>query len=117
MGYKMSKELSVMIHDNLVDILANHELHINHVVNIALHKFFENTKQEIDNASNLINDFVELQRQQQLLEIDYSCLKQENKKLKMRIDDLAQLYPSAVTILGKKPESQKLRRKKWFFKR
>jgi hypothetical protein len=113
----MSKELSVMIDDNLIDILDNHELHINHVVNIALHQFFENTKPEIDNVSTLKNDIYELKRQRELLEIDYTCLKQENKKLKTEIDDLAQLYPSAITILGKTPDSLRLRRNRWFFRR
>lgn len=117
MGCGMSKELSVKINDKLIDKLDNHELHINHVVNIALHQFFENTNPDIENKSPLKENLYELERQRELLEIDYACLKQENKKLKTRIDDLAQMYPAAITILGKTSESRRLRRNKWFFKR
>ena len=46
------------------------------------------------------------------MEIDYACLMGETKKLQTRIDDLARLYPSAVTLLGKTPDLKSLRRNK-----
>lgn len=117
MGCRMSKELSVKINDKLIEKLDNHKHHSNYVINKALHQFFENKKQYTGNESTLKQNLLELEKQRELLEIDYTCLMQENKKLKMRIDDLAVIYPAAVTLLGKTSESRLLRRNNWFFKK
>ena len=41
----------------------------------------------------------------------------ENKNLQTRIDDLVQIYPSAVALLGKASESKMIRKNRWFFRK
>ena len=113
----MSKELSVKINDKLFKKLDNHELKSIDIVNNALHQFFENEKQDNDTMTTLKENVQDLEKQRESLEIDYACLMRENKKLQTRIDDLAQIYPSAVTLLGKTSDSRLLRRNKWLFKK
>ena len=117
MGCKMSKELSVKIDGKLFKKLDNHELKSKDVITKALHQFFENEEQDNEIVTTLKENLQELEKQNESLEIDYACLMRENKKLQTRIDDLAQMYPSAVTLLGKTSESRLLRRNKWFFKK
>lgn len=113
----MSKELSIEINDKLFKKLENHELQTKDLINKALHQFFESQKQDSEIVTTLKENVQELEKQNESLEIDYACLMQENKKLQMRIDDLAQIYPSAVTLLGKTSDSRLLRRNKWLFKK
>ena len=112
MGCKMSKEFSVKINDSILEKLDSHELDSKDIINKALHQFFENEKQDTEIVTTLKQDVQELKKQRELMEIDYACLMGENKKLQTRIDDLARLYPSSVTLLGKTPKLRKLRRKK-----
>ena len=113
----MSKELSVKINDKLLKKLDNHELESKDIINKALHQFFENEKQDNEIVTTLIENVQNLEKQRESLEIDYACLMRENKKLQTRIDDLAQIYPTAVTLLGKTSDSRLLRRNKWLFKK
>ena len=112
----MSKEFSIEINDILFEKLDNHELDRKDIINKALHQFFENEKQDNEIVTTLKQNVQDLEKQRELMEIDYACLMGENKKLQMRIDDLARLYPSAVTLLGKTPNLKKLRRNKKLFK-
>jgi hypothetical protein len=36
-------------------------------------------------------------------------------ELKKKIDDLAEMFPSAVTVLGKTPDSEKIKKGRWIF--
>jgi hypothetical protein len=112
----MSKELSIKINGNLFKKLDNHELQTKDLINKALNQFFENEKEDNETVTTLKQNVQELEKQREVLEIDYACLMGENKKLQTRIDDLARLYPSAVTLLGKTPEFRSFRRNKQFFK-
>ena len=64
----MSKELSVKINDKLIEKLDNQKHHINHVINKALHQFFENKKQDTESESMLKQNLLELEKQRELLE-------------------------------------------------
>ena len=108
----MSKEFSVKINDKLFEKLDSHELDRKDIINKALNQFFENEKQDTEIVTTLKQSVDDLEKQRELMEIDYACLEGENKKLQMRIDDLARLYPSAVTLLGKTPELRSIRRRK-----
>jgi cupin superfamily acireductone dioxygenase involved in methionine salvage len=116
MGCKMSKELSVKINEELFKKLDNHELNSKGIIDKALHQFFENENQDDEIVTTLKENVQELEKQRELMEIDYVCLVGENKKLQTRIDDLARLYPSAVTLLGKTPTLRLFRRNKKAFK-
>ena len=112
----MSKEFSIEINDSLLEKLDNHELESKDIINKALNQFFENEKQDNEIVTTLKQNVQELVKHRELMEIDYACLMGENKKLQTRIDDLARLYPSAVTLLGKTPKLRKLRKNKQVFK-
>ena len=108
----MSKEFSVKINDRLFEKLNNHELDSKDVINRALNQFFESEKQDNEIVTTLKNNVQVLEKQRESMEIDFACLMGENKKLQTRIDDLARLYPSAVTLLGKTPNLRFLRKNK-----
>ena len=112
----MSKEFSVKINDKLFEKLDNHELDSKDIINKALNQFFENEKKDKEIVTTLRQNVQELENQRELMEIDYACLMGENKKLQTRIDDLARLYPSAVTLLGKTPDLRSIRKMKKFTK-
>ncbi len=111
----MNKEFSVEINKSLLEKLNSHELDSKEIINKALNQFFENEKQDNEIVTTLKQNVQELENQRELMEIDFACLMGENKKLQTRIDDLARLYPTAVTLLGKTPKISKLRRKKSVF--
>ena len=108
----MSKEFSVKINDSIIEKLDGHKLDRKDIINKALYQFFENEKQDNEIVTTLKQNVQELKKQRELMEIDYACLMGENKKLHTRINDLARLYPSSVTLLGKTPKLRKLRRNK-----
>ena len=108
----MSKKLSVKINDELSEKLNTHELNSMDIIDRALHQFFENEKKDNEIVTTLKENVQELEKQRELMKIDYACLAGENKKLQTRIDDLAKLYPSAVTLLGKTPTLRLFRRNK-----
>jgi hypothetical protein len=112
MGCRMSKEFSIKINDKLFEKLDSHELNRKDIINKALNQFFENETQENEIVTTLKQNVQELEEKRELMEIDYACLMGENKKLQTRIDDLARLYPSAVTLLGKTPDLRLIRKRK-----
>ena len=113
----MSKELSVKINDELFKKLDNHEMKKRDVITKALHQFFENKEQNNETVTTLKENVQKLEKQRESLEIDYAGLMQENKNLQTRIDDLAQMYPPAIALLGKTSESRQIRKNKWIFKK
>jgi hypothetical protein len=112
MGYRMSKEFSVKINDKLYKNLHNNKLKRNEIITKALYQFFENKEQNNEIVTTLKGNVQILEKQSKSLEIDKICLMQENKNLKTRIDDLAQLYPSAIALLGNSSESRQIRKNK-----
>lgn len=117
MGCRMSKEFSVKINNKLYKNLHDNKLKRNEMINKALFQFFENKEEKNEIVTTLKGNVETLEKQNKSLEIDKICLMQENKKLKTRIDDLAQLYPSAIALLGKSSESRQIRKNKWIFKK
>ena len=117
MGYRMSKEFPVKINDKLYKNLHNNKLKRNEIITKALYQFFENKEQNNEFLTTLKENVQILEKQSKSLEIDKICLMQENKNLKTRIDDLAQLYPSAIALLGNSSESRQIRKNKWIFKK
>jgi len=117
----MSKECTIKINDKLFKKLNNHEMNKKNIVTEALHQFFEDDKQNDDQDDEIVTTLKEnvksLKKEKKTLEMEKVCLLHENKNLQTRIDDLAQMYPSAVALLGKATESRQLRKNKWFFKK
>jgi len=117
----MSKELIIKINDKLLNKLNTHEMNEKDVVTKALHQFFEDEEQndEQDNkaVTTLKKNIQNLKKEKKTLEIEKVCLANENKNLQTRIDDLAQMYPSAVALLGKASESRMIRKNRWFFRK
>ena len=113
----MSKKILVKINDKLYKNLDNNKLKSNDIITKALYQFFKNKEQNNEIVTTLKENVQTLEKQNKFLEIDKTCLMQENKNLKTRIDDLAQLYPSAIALLGKTSESRQIRKNKWIFKK
>lgn len=113
----MRKELTIKIDDKLLKKLDKHGLKNKEIITKALNQFLENKEQDDEIITTLKENVQTLEKQNESLEIDNICISQENRKLKTRIDDLAQMYPSAVALLGKTTESRQLRKNKWIFKK
>jgi hypothetical protein len=118
-GMQMSKVLSVRIDETLFHKINTRGIPKKDIVTKALQNYLEPKRHEKKQVSALkehINQLVqqtqELQWQKNDLEIDTVCLKQENRHLQSRINDLAELFPSASPILGKIPNSLKFK-KRW----
>jgi len=116
----MSKELTIKIDNKLLKKLNNHELKED-VVTKALHQFFEDKEQSEEQDDKIVTTLKKniktLKKAKKTLEIEKVCLMNENKNLQTRIDDLAQLYPSAVALLGKADESRMVRKNRWLFRK
>jgi len=110
----MNKVISTRINDKLFIKLNNHEMKNEDIVTKALHQFFEN-KERVEIITTLKENVQTLEKHKESLEIDKICLMQKSKNLQTKIDDLAQMYPSAVVLLGKTPESRQIRKNKWIF--
>lgn len=117
----MSKERSIKIDNKLFKKLDNHGMDKKDIITKALNQFFENKEpdEEQDNeiVTTLNGNVQTLEKKNESLEIDNICLFQENKKLQTRIDDLAQMYPSAVALLGKASETRQIKKNRWVFKK
>lgn len=111
----MNKVISTRINDKLFIKLNNHEMKNEDIVTKALHQFFENKEQNNEIITTLKENVQTLEKHKESLEIDKICLMQKSKNLQTKIDDLAQMYPSAVVLLGKTSESRQIRRNKWIF--
>ena len=115
----MSKKLSIQIDEKLYTKLDNQETKKEDIISEAINQFLE--KKEQNEAQNneivtLLKENVKLlEKQNKFLEIENVCFKQENKDLKTRIDDLAQMFPSAGALLGKTSEIPEIKKNKWIF--
>lgn len=111
----MSKELSIKIDNKLFKKLDNHGIvDKKDIITKALNQFFENKEPDEEQDNEIVTT---LEKKNESLEIDNICLLQENKKLQTRIDDLAQMYPSAVALLGKASETRQIKKNRWVFKK
>ncbi len=111
----MSKIASVTVDDEIFTKLDNQEIKQEDIFAKSIQQLFENEKQNNEIVTTLQEDIKMLEKQIESLEIDNACVKQENKELNKKIDDLAEMFPSAVTILGKTPESNEMKRNRWIF--
>ena len=116
----MSKKFSIQIDEKLYTKLDKQKMKKEDVVSEAINQFFEKKDQnEVQNLEiiTLLKENVKLlEKQNEYLEIENVCFKQENKDLKTRIDDLAQMFPSAGALLGKTSEPQEeVKKTKWIF--
>jgi len=107
----MSKITRITVDEDIVTKLNNQRVQQQDIFTEVLPKFFE--KDEI--VTTLKEDINKLEQQIESLKIDNACVKNENMELKKKIDDLADMFPSAVTILGKTPESNKIKKSRWIF--
>lgn len=113
----MSKEHTIKLDDKLLKKLDKHGLKNKEIINEALNQFLENKEQNDETVTSLQENVQSLEKNNESLEIDNICLIQENKKLKGRIDDLVQMYPSAVALLGKTTETRQIKKNRWIFKK
>jgi len=113
----MSKELSIKLDDKFLKKLDKHGLKDKKIINEALNQFLKNKEQDDETVTTLKENVQTLEKQNESLEIDNICLMQENKKLQGRINDLVQMYPSAVALLGKTTETRQIKKNRWIFKR
>ena len=117
----MSKKLSIQIYEKLYTKLDNQEMKKEDIISEAINQFFEkkeqNEAQNIEIITLLKENVKLLEKQNEFLEIENVCFKQENKDLKTRIDDLAQMFPSAGALLGKSSTSElpEVKKNKWIF--
>jgi hypothetical protein len=111
----MSKITRVTIDEDIVTKLTSQNINQEDVFTEALPKFFEKEEKDDDIVTTLKDDIRFLLKQIESLEIDNACVKNENMELKQKIDDLAEMFPSAVTILGKTPDSNKIKKNRWIF--
>lgn len=110
----MSKELSIKIDNKLFKKLDKHGIDKKDVITKALNQFFENKEPAEEQDNEIVTT---LEKKNESLEIDNICLLQENKKMQTRIDDLVQMYPSAVALLGKASETRQIKKNRWVFKK
>ena len=115
----MSKTLSIQIDEELFTKLNNQGKKSEDIVTEAINQFFKNKEQNEEQNNEIVNLLKQniklLEKQNEFLEIENVCFKQENKDLKTRIDDLAQMFPSAGALLGKTSETQEIKKNKWIF--
>ena len=104
----MSKKITVELDDDVINKIKNDHFSED-LVNDALALYLDNTydyqsvsilKKDLETLQEQIG---KLQNEKQSLEIEKTCLKQENHSLHSRINDLSELYPSASILLGTKP--------------
>ena len=111
----MSKITRVTVDDKLSTMLNNLEVNKEDVFTQSLPKFVEVEEQNNQLVTTLRDNIRTLERQIESLEIDNACVKNENMELKKKIDDLAEMFPSAVTILGKTSDLKQIKRNRWIF--
>jgi hypothetical protein len=117
MGYTMSEKVTIKVDNGPFFKLNNNEFEENDTNNERPNKNIENEEQNDELITTLKENVEILEKQNKLLEIDKTCLMQENRNLQTKIDDLVKMYPSAVALLGKTSDFEKIRKNKWFFKK
>jgi len=111
----MSKITRVTLDEDIVEKLNNQNINQEDAFSENLPKFFENEEKDDDIVTTLKDDIRFLLKHIESLEIDNACIKNENTELKKKIDDLAEMFPSAVTVLGKTLESEQIKKNRWIF--
>ncbi len=111
----MSKITRVTVDDDIFLKLNNQEINQDGFIAQSLPQFFENEEKNDEVVSTLKKEIKSLEKQIESLLIDNACVKNENKELNKKIDDLAEMFPSAVTILGKTLESTQVKNNRWIF--
>ena len=111
----MSKITRVTIDEDIVTKLNNQRINQEDIFSETLPQFFENEETDDELVTTLRENIRTLERQIESLEIDNACVKNENIELKKKIDDLAEMFPSAVTVLGKTLESEQTKKNRWIF--
>jgi hypothetical protein len=117
MGCAMSEKIIVKVDDGPFFKLNNEEIDEKDNNSEGLTNNIESEEQNNELISTLKENVQMLEKQNKSLEIEKTCLLQENKNLQTKIDDLVKMYPSAVALLGKTSEFDKIRKNKWFFKK
>lgn len=117
MGYTMSEKIIVKVDDGPFFKLNNDDFDEIDNDTEGPTKNNESDEQNNELISTLKENVQMLEKQNKSLEIEKTCLMQENKNLQTKIDDLIKMYPSAVALFGKTQEFDKIRKNKWFFKK
>jgi hypothetical protein len=111
----MSKITRITLDEDIVTKLTNQGVNQEDAFTETLPKFFEKEEKDDEIVTTLKDDIRFLLDKIESLEIDNACAKNENMELKKKIDDLAEMFPSAVTVLGKTLESDQNKRNRWIF--
>ena len=117
MGYAMSEKIIVREDDAPFFKLNNDEFDEKNNNSEGPTENVQSDEQNDELISTLKQNVQMLEKQNKSLEIEKTCLMQENKNLQTKIDDLVKMYPSAVALLGKTSEFDKIRKNKWFLKK
>lgn len=105
----MVKKVTLTVDENLADMMKKNNHPSEDMLTDALKLYFQQQKDEnisrfTTNDPVLLRDQIDiLEKEKQELEIEKTCLMQENHSLQTRINDLSELYPSASILLGTKP--------------
>ena len=117
MVYAIREKVTIKVDDWNFFRVNNNKFEDNETIMEEPTETVEREEQDNELIYTLKENVQMLEKQNKSLEIDKICLLQENKNLLTRIDDLAKMYPSAVALLGKTSEFDKIRKNKRFFKK
>jgi len=116
MGCTMSKKVTFTLDKDIAEKLPENIKIDDAVLNQAINHYLLSEEQTKSSETTMVmetemklleEEKTRIEQEKQVLEIDNECLKQQKKHLESRIDDLAELYPSASVLLGKKPTIDK----------
>lgn len=111
----MSKITRITLDDDIFSKLNIQEKNNEDIFTQSLPQFFENEEKDGEIVTTLKQEIKSLEKQIESLKIDNACVKNENMELKRKIDDVAEMFPSTVTMLGKTPETKQIKRNRWIF--
>jgi len=116
----MVKEITIKLDDNLFSKIKQHKKSENELVESAIKKFLSKSTKEGKLVTKLKKDIENTEREKKILEnenksleIDNVCLQQQSRNLQGKIDDLMELYPSAMALLGKTPVTTQIKKNSW----
>jgi hypothetical protein len=116
----MPKEITFKLDDILFSKIKQHKINQDELINNTMEKLLLKSGKEEKlviklkkNLEKIELEKKELENQNKSLEIDNVCLLQHNRDLQERIDDLMDLYPSAMALLGRTPVTTKIEKNKW----